>query len=102
MKFKVGDTVIVIAGKDKGKEGTIERLYKTSNKVLIPEINMYKKHIRKNDQMPQGGIVDVPRPIDASKVMLKDPKSGKATRVGYEVTDGKKTRIAKKSKSVLK
>lgn len=85
MKFKVGDTVIVIAGKDKGKEGTIERIYKTANKVLIPEINMYKKHIRKNEQMPQGGIVDVPRPIDASKVMLKDPKSGKPTRIGHEI-----------------
>lgn len=102
MKLKKGDKVIVIAGKDKGKEGVIERVYDKSNKVLIPEINMVKKHMRKSEEMPQGGIIDLPRPLNASNVMLKDPKTGKPTRVGIDTKDNKRVRIAKKSKTVLK
>lgn len=102
MKLRKGDKVIVTTGKDKGKEGVIDRVYKNSNTVLIQEINMYKKAVRKNEQMPQGGFVDLARPIDASKVMLKDPKSGKPTRIKYEDKKGKKIRVAKKSKSDLK
>lgn len=102
MKFKKGDTVIVTTGKDKGKEGTVERVYKKTNKLLIPDINVYKKTVRKNEQMPQGGIIELPRPIDASKVMLKDPKTGKPTKIGFEMKDNKKVRVAKKSKTVLK
>lgn len=102
MKFKKGDQVIVISGKDKGKEGTIDRVYKKQNKVLIQEINLYKKTIRPNEQMPQGGVLDLPRPISASNVMLKDPKSGKPSRIGYGSKDEKKVRIAKKSGDQLK
>jgi large subunit ribosomal protein L24 len=102
MKFKKGDTIIVIAGKDAGKEGTIDRVYKKQNKVLVNDVNMYKKHVRKSEQMPQGGIVDLPRPIDASNVMLKDPKTGKPTRIGFQVKDGKRQRVAKKSNTILK
>lgn len=102
MKLKKGDKVIVTVGKDKGKEGVIERTYDKANKVLIPEINMVKKHMRKSEDMPQGGIVDLPRPIHASNVMLKDPKTGKGTRIGIETKDNKKVRVAKKSKTVLK
>lgn len=102
MKLKKGDNVIVIAGKDKGKEGTIDKIYPKSNKVLILDINMYKKSVPKSEQMPQGGIVDLPRPLDASKVMLKDPKTGKPTRVGYQEQNGKKVRVAKKSNTVIK
>lgn len=102
MKFKKGDTVIVTAGKDKGKEGKIERVYAKSNKVLVENINMYKKTVAKNEQMPQGGILDVPRPIDVSKIMFKDPKTGKPTRMKYETKDKKKVRVAVKSKTVIK
>lgn len=102
MKLKAGDEVIIIAGKDKGQEGKIERVYPKSNKVLIPDRNMYKKSVRKSEQMPQGGIVDLPRPLDASKVMLKDPKTGTPTRIGYTEEKGKKVRVAKKSGTVLK
>ncbi|MCX7996338.1 MAG: 50S ribosomal protein L24 [Patescibacteria group bacterium] len=102
MKFKKGDQVIVIAGKDKGKEGTIERVYEGSNTVLIRDINMFTKAVKKSDQMPAGGFVKVPRPIDASNVMLKDPKSGKPTRIGVKEIDGKKVRIAKKSGTEIK
>lgn len=102
MLLKKGDKVIVTAGKDNGKEGTIERVYKKQNKVLVSEVNMVKKHIRKNEQMPQGGIVDLPRPIDASNVMFKDPKTGKPTRLGITIKNNKKVRVAKKSNTVIK
>ncbi len=100
MKIKKGDKVKVIAGKDKGREGTVERVY-SSGRVVIPEVNMYKKHIRKNEQMPQGGVVELPRPLDIAKVMVVCPKCGKLTRLGYEVKNGKKLRICKKCKSQI-
>jgi large subunit ribosomal protein L24 len=100
MKLRKGDKVVVIAGKDKGKEGVIDRVYDKSNTVLIQDINMVKKHVRKSEEMPQGGIIDMPKPINASNVMLKDGKS--MSRVGYQNKDGKKVRVAKKSKTVLK
>lgn len=101
MKLKKGDKVKVIAGKDKEREGTIEKVYATSNKIVVPQINMYKKHVKKNEQMPQGGVVELPRPLDASKVMLICPKCNKVTRTGYEVKGDKKTRICKKCKSAI-
>jgi large subunit ribosomal protein L24 len=101
MKIRKGDKVKVIAGKDKGREGVVERVYNKMQKVVIPQINMFKKHVRKNEQMPQGGIVDIPRPLDIAKVMLICPKCGKAARVGYEIKNDKKTRICKKCKSAL-
>lgn len=101
MKIKKGDKVKVIAGRDEGREGVIERINEKSNKVVIPQINMYKKHIKKNEQMPQGGVVEIPRALDVSKVMLVCPKCGKATRVGYEIKGDKKSRICKKCKSQI-
>lgn len=96
MKLKKGDKVKVIAGKDKGREGTIERVYKKSEKVLILDINVYKKHVKKNEQMPQGGIVDLPRPLDVSKVMFMCEKCAKPTRLGYKINEDKKVRVCKK------
>ncbi len=99
MKLKKGDKVKIISGKDKGKEGKIEKVYKKSNKVLILGINMYKKHIKKNEKLSQVGIIDVPRPIMISKVMLICPKCNNSTRVGYKIENKKKVRICKKCKS---
>ncbi len=101
MKIKLGDKVKVIAGKDKGREGVVSRVYPKTNKIVIEGINMYKKHVRKNQEMPQGGIIDVPRPFDVSKVMLVCPKAKKPTRVGYRVVGGKKQRISKVSGAVI-
>lgn len=97
MKIHKGDTVLVIAGKDKGRTGTVDRVYPKSGTVLVENINMYKKAIKKTEQTPQGGLIDVPRPIQASNLMVVDPKTKKPSRVGYEITDGKKERIFKKS-----
>ena len=101
-KFKVGDKVKIIRGKDKGRKGEIERIFPKKQKALVPGINMYKKHVKKSlDPQGKGGIFEIPRPIDLSKLMVLDPKTGKPTRVGFEVKGGKKLRISKASGSLL-
>ncbi|MCA9372030.1 50S ribosomal protein L24 [Candidatus Woesebacteria bacterium] len=95
MKIKIGDTVRVIVGKDNGREGKVVRIYRKMGKVLVENINMFKKHMQKSEQYPQGGIVDVPRPLSISNVMLVCPKCKKPTRVGYVREDGKRSRLCK-------
>ncbi|CAM5778924.1 MULTISPECIES: 50S ribosomal protein L24 [Brevibacillus] len=102
MHVKKGDTVIVITGKDKGKKGRVLAAYPKKDRVLVEGINLVKKHSRPSQSNPQGGIVTQEAPIHVSNVSLIDPKSGKATRIGYKVLDnGKKVRYAKKSGEVL-
>lgn len=101
MKIKKGDKVKITAGKDKGKEGVIDRVYSKQNKVVITGINIYKKHIKKSEKMPQGGIVEIPRPMDVSKMMLLCPKCGKLTRLGYRLEKGKKNRVCKRCEKVI-
>lgn len=96
MKLKKGDKVTVTAGKSKGAEGTIEKVYVKQNKVLVAGVNIYKKHIKKNEQMPQGGVVELPRPLDAAKVGYKCSKCKKITRIGYKLDGDKKIRICRK------
>ena len=101
MKIRKGDKVKIIYGKDKGREGVVEKVYRKSKKVLIPGINMYKKHIKKSEEFPQGGVIELPRPIDVSKIMLVCPKCKKPTRVGYKLQDNKKFRFCKKCQSII-
>ena len=101
MKLKKGDAVIVLAGKDKGKTGTIEAVYPKKNTVLIPGINVYKRHTKKRDESNPGGIIEKPKALNASKVALVDKKTKKATRVGYIVTKGEKSRVSKKSGELI-
>ena len=101
MKIKKGDKIRVIAGKDNGREGKVEKVFRNGGKILILNVNTYKKHIKKNEKLPQGGRVDLPRPIDISKVMLICPKCNKPTRVGYKVEKSKKYRICKKCDSKI-
>ena len=101
MKIKKGDKINVITGKDKGRDGVVERVYIKGSKILITGINIYKKHIKKNEKMPQGGTVEVPRPLDVAKVILVCPKCKKTTRVGYVIEQGKKLRVCKKCKSKI-
>ncbi len=101
MNFKTGDKVVVIAGKNKGKEGKITHVLRDSNKVVIEGVNMVKKHMKANGQTA-GSIVEVEAPIHASNVMHVDPKTGKRTRVGHSTDKkGKKIRVAKKSNESL-
>lgn len=100
MKLKTGDNVVVIAGKDKGKEGKIIKTYRDKNKVLVEGVNIATKHIKPNGGQ-DGQIIKIERPLDASNVMIIDPKTKKGTRIGHEVVDGKKVRVAKKSNQKL-
>ncbi|MCD5326030.1 MULTISPECIES: 50S ribosomal protein L24 [Pontibacillus] len=101
MHVKKGDKVMVITGKDKGKQGTILEAYPKKERVLVEGVNVVKKHAKPSQDNPQGGILSQEAPIHVSNVLPVDPKSGDATRVGYEVRDGKKVRIAKKSGEAL-
>lgn len=101
MHVKKGDKVKVLSGKDKGKQGTVLEAYPKKDRVLVEGINMVKKHAKPSQDNPQGGILNVEAPIHVSNVLPIDPKTGEPTRVGYEVRDGKKVRIAKKSGAVL-
>lgn len=100
MKLKKGDPVIVVTGKDKGKTGTIERVLPQEGKVVIDGVGMVKRHMR-GGRGQAGMIVERPRAIDASNVMLMDPKEKKGTRVGRKVEEGKIVRVTKKSGTTL-
>jgi large subunit ribosomal protein L24 len=97
MKLKKGDTVMVIAGKDKGKQGEIITVLPKENKVIVAGVNIAKRHLAAKGQTANtGGIIDKDMPIHVSNVMLVH--KGKPTRVGYKVkADGTKVRVAKKS-----
>ena len=101
MNFKTGDKVVVISGKDKGKEGKITHVLRAENRVVVEGVNMVKKHVKGNGQQA-GSINEVEAPIHASNVMIIDPKTKKPTRIGHSINkDGKKIRVAKKSNSSL-
>ncbi len=99
LKIKKGDTVKVIAGKDNGKEGKVMSVDVKNGKVLVEGINMVTKHTKPNAANANGGIVQKEAPIDGSNVMLV--YKGKATRVGFDVKDGKKVRVAKATGEVI-
>ena len=101
MKIKTGDTVKVIAGDHKGSEGKVLRVDRDKNKAIVEGINMVSKHEKPSAKNPQGGITQKEAPIHISNLSLIDPKSGDATRVGFEVRDGKKVRFSKKSNEVV-
>ena len=99
MKLKKGDTVVVIAGKDKGKEGEVVRVLPSENKVIVNGVNTAKKHQKPRAANQQGGIIDRDMPVDASNVMLVH--KGKPTRVGYRIDGDKKVRVAKSTGEVI-
>ncbi len=95
VKIRKGDTVRVIAGKDKDKEGKVLRVDVENRKVLVEGINMITKSVKPNAANQQGGIINKEAPIDVSNVMYLE--DGKVTRLGYKFEDGKKVRVSKKS-----
>ncbi|WP_405098372.1 50S ribosomal protein L24 [Oceanobacillus sp. FSL H7-0719] len=101
MHVKKGDKVKVLSGKDRGKTGTVLEAYPKKDRVLVEGVNMVQKHAKPSQENPQGGILNQEAAIHVSNVLPIDPKSGEPTRVGYEVRDGKKVRIAKKSGEAL-
>lgn len=102
MKVKTGDKVIVISGDDKGKQGKVLKALPKTHSVIVEGVNLKKKHVKPTQANPKGEIKEINAPIDVSKVALADPKTGKATRVGYKLSGDKKVRIAKKSGAEIK
>jgi large subunit ribosomal protein L24 len=97
-----GDTVIVVAGKERGKKGKVLRVIPEKGRVVVERINMIKKHQKPTQKIRQGGIIEREGPIHLSNVMLVDPSSDKPTRVGMKaLSDGKKVRVARRSGEML-
>ena len=96
MNIRRDDKVVVISGKDKGKEGKVLIADPKAGKLVVSGVNVATKHQKPRKQGEEGGIIKVETPIYVSKVQLVCPKCGKATRVGFKVENGKKTRICKK------
>ena len=102
MKLRVGDTVQVIAGSDKGKTGEIIQILRKEDRVIVEGVNMVKKHIKPSQADPEGGIVTREAPIHVSNVAYYDSKAKQAVKIGYAFDeDGKKYRINKKTGKAL-
>src|SRR5882672_11895469 len=103
IRIKKGDTVIVRIGKYKGQTGTVLATHPRDNKVTVEGVNIVKKHVKPNKAYPQGGIIEMTKPIAVSKVGIVDPSTKKASRIGYQIDkDGNKTRVFKSSGKEIK
>lgn len=100
MKFKKGDTVKITAGKDEGRTGKIEKVLPKEEKVIVPGVNIYKKHV-KGFGDTKGGVYDIPRALSLGKIALICPKCKKQTRIGYKFAGEDKVRICKKCKKEI-
>ena len=102
MKIKKGDRVVVLSGKDRGKEGVVMRALPVAGKVIVEGVNTARKHQRPTRVTQSGGIVDKDMPIDVSNVAIISPRDGKATRIGYRIKDdGTKVRVCKRTGAEL-
>ena len=101
-KIKVSDEVVVIAGKDKGKTGKVQRLNLKKSTVLVEGINLAKKALKPSQENPAGGFAEMEKPIHLSNIAVVSPKTKKATRVRFENKDGKSVRVAVACGSELK
>ncbi len=98
MKIRKGDKVIVLSGKDKGKEGEVSFASPKDGRVIVDGVNVSKKHQKPTRETMQGGIIDKEMPINASNVAIISPQDGKPTRVGYRIAnDGSKVRICRRT-----
>jgi large subunit ribosomal protein L24 len=103
IRLRKNDTVQVLAGKYKGKTGKIVATHPTENKVTVEGVNIVKKHMKPSRSLPQGGIVEITKPIWVSKVAVVDPTTKKPSRIGYKLDDkGVKTRVYKASGKEIK
>ncbi|MFH6602241.1 50S ribosomal protein L24 [Maribacter algicola] len=101
LKIKTGDTVRIVAGDHKGTEGKVVKVDVAKNKAIVEGANMVSKHEKPSAKNPQGGIIKKEAPIHISNLALIDSKSGETTRVGYEMRDGVKVRVSRKSNEVI-
>jgi len=100
-KIKKGDQVVVLAGRDKGRQGKVSTVLPTEKRAIVAGVNVVKRHTRQSAQS-QGGIISKEASIDLSNLAIVDPKDGKPTRVGFKVLeDGRKVRFAKRSGDLI-
>ena len=103
LHIKKGDTVVVTAGNDNGRQGKVLEVIREKSRAIVEGVNMIKKHTKPNAENPQGGIVEKEAPIHISNLMLVDPKTGAPTRIGRKLGDnGKLVRYSKKSGEEIK
>ena len=100
-KIKKGDRVVVLSGKDKGKHGEVTKSLPKEDKVIVSGVNIITRHRKPTQGNPQGGLERSEAPLHVSKVALEDPKTGKPTRVRFEIRDGKKVRVAARSGELI-
>ena len=101
MKLKKSDNVKILAGKDSGKTGVIERVFPAENKIVVKGIAMAKKHVKPSRKNTQGGIIDINLKIDASNAIIVCPNCSQPTKIAYEIKDKNKIRICKKCKQSI-
>ena len=102
MRIRKNDTVRVITGEDRGKQGKVLKVFPDKGRLIVEKVNLIKRHTRPSKAIPQGGIIEKEAPINETNVMLVCPKTGKATRIGMEIAkDGSRTRVSKKSGTPL-
>lgn len=101
MKIKKGDEVMIMSGKDKGKKGKVEKILYKKNTVVLPGLNIYKRHLKKKDEKNPGGIVEFARPLPIGNITLICSKCGKSTRIGYKISGNNKVRICRKCKATI-
>lgn len=103
LHIKKGDTVVVIAGNDKGRKGRVLGVVRKTSRAIVEGVNMIKKHTKPNAESPQGGIIEKEAPIHISNLMIADPKTGEATKIGRRLdANGKLVRYSKKSEEEIK
>jgi large subunit ribosomal protein L24 len=100
-RIRKGDMVEILAGNDRGKRGRVLRMIRDKDRIVIQGVNLRWKHMRKSQQMPQGGRMRREMPLHVSNVMLFDEGAQERSRVGYAVVDGKKVRVARKTGAVV-
>lgn len=101
MKLKTNDNVLIIAGKDKGKSGVIERVFPKDEKIVVKGIGIAKKHLKPSRKNPSGGIIEINQKISVSKAMIICPSCGKPSKISYKITDNAKIRLCKKCNQSL-
>ena len=100
-KIKKGDRVVILSGKDKGKHGEVTKSMPKEGKVIVSGVNIATRHRKASAANPQGGLERSEAPLHVSKVVIEDPKTGKPSRVRFEVRDGKKVRVAAKTGELI-
>ncbi len=102
MKLRRKDTVMMLAGRDKGKTGEIERILPQTNQVIATGLGVVKRHTKPSSSIPRGGILDITKPVSAAKVALVCPACKLPTRIGYNINGDNKERICRKCQAVIR